>query len=211
MSNLLPRARVIAGAAALIVTAAALVGCQPEPAESPTATPTATSTATPTPTAEPTVEPTTPASDIALPASCEQIYSPAMLASLNEQNPPLNDPGVTMNSTQVVVALELLDSGIPSIRCSWGRPSESGLATNVSLLDADQSAELLAALQDMGFDCSELEGGTQCTLEREMLNLDDDIVHLGETHYLRGNGWVSTAWVNFAPDGYTRDIVATLW
>ena len=44
MSNLLPRARVIAGAAALIVTAAALVGCQPEPAESPTATPTATST-----------------------------------------------------------------------------------------------------------------------------------------------------------------------
>lgn len=204
--------RVLAGAAALLV-AAALAGCQPEPESSATPTPTPTaSTATPTPT--PSAEPSTPApsaSDITLPASCEEIYSPAMLTSLGEQNPPLNDPGVTMNSTQIVPALELLDSGIPTIRCSWGRPSEHGLATNVSLVDAEQSASLLSALQNMGFECGELADGTRCSLERETLTLDDEIIKLGETHYLRGNGWVSTAWIGFAPDGYTDDIVATLW
>lgn len=212
MSNTLSSRRVLAGVAVLLV-ATALAGCKPEPATTSTPTPTASAT-TPAPTATPTPEPTTPAasaSDIALPASCEQIFSPAMLATLNEQNPPLNDPGVTMSSSQVVVALELLDSGIPTIRCSWGQPGEYGLATNVSLIDAAQSAELLASLQSMGFECGELAEGTRCAVERETLTLDDQIVTLGETHYLRGNGWVSTAWINFSPEGYTDDIVATLW
>ena len=38
---------------------------------------------------------------------------------------------------------KLLNSGIPTIRCSWGQPSEFGLATNVSVIDAAQTAALL--------------------------------------------------------------------
>ncbi len=203
--------RALGAALALVVAATALVGCLPEPAATPTPTATATSPA-PTETATPTPDPTTPsADDIALPQACEAIYSPAMLAALNAANPPLNDPGVTMNSSQIVEALELLSSGIPTIRCSWGTPGEYGLATNVSLVDAAQAADLLTALQNVGFACEEFAGGTRCSLQRDTIDLDDNLVHLGEVHFFRGNGWVSTAWIQFAPEGYTDDIVATLW
>lgn len=205
--------RVIVAVVTAALAAAALAACQPEPI------PTGTSTATSTPSApsgEPSPAPSeteSPASadDIALPASCEAIYSPEMLASLNAQNPPLNDPGVTMNSSQNVDALELLSSGIPTIRCSWGQPSEHGLATNVSLIEPAQASALAAAFQTVGFECVPHAGGDLCRLETRMIDLDDNEVRLGETHYLRGNGWISTAWINFAPQGYTEDIVATLW
>ncbi|MDQ1129142.1 hypothetical protein [Microbacterium sp. SORGH_AS_0888] len=41
--------------------------------------------------------------------------------------------------------------------------------------------------------------------------MDDKVVTRGETHFLRGNGWITTSWVDDQPDGYTEDIVATLW
>ena len=134
-----------------------------------------------------------------------------MLAALLAANPPLNDPGVTMNSTQNVVALELLTSGIPPLRCSWGAPSESGLATNVSVVDAARTATLLGALRAAGFGCETTWDGTLCQIEQKTVDLDDNEVALGEWHFFRGDGWVSTAWINFAPEGYTEDIVDTLW
>ena len=33
----------------------------------------------------------------------------------------------------------------------------------------------------------------------------------GETHYVGDGAVVTTAWINFAPEGYTEDVVATLW
>jgi hypothetical protein len=148
--------------------------------------------------------------DLALPAACEELYSPAMLSSLQQQA-PLNDPGVTMTSTQNVEALEILTSGVPTLRCSWGVPSETGLATNVSLVDGPQSAALASALTNAGFACAARDGGTVCTFEQTMVDQDDHIVALAETHVLRGNAWISTASIDFAPEGYTEDIVATLW
>ena len=62
-----------------------------------------------------------------------------------------------------------------------------------------------------GFGCAEQDGGTICRIEQKRIDLDDNEVTLGETHYVRGNGWVSTAWINFAPEGYTEDIADTLW
>ena len=209
-----------ASTAAIVMTLAALLvtACAPEPGEtSPTPTspgPSATASASPTQAATPAPTPSaTAASDdeIALPAACEDIYSAAMLASLNAQAPPLNDPGVTMHSTQNAQLLEILTSGIPTIRCSWGGPSEYGLATNVSIIDAGQSAAVLGALQESGFGCADYDGGTICRIQQKRINLDDDEVTLGETHFVRGNGWVSTAWINFAPEGYTEDIADTLW
>jgi len=201
------------GAIALLTLSLGLVGCQPEP--SPSATPSRSqaspspspSMSTPTPTPSETAQ---TGADIELPTACEQLYSPAMLASL-QQRGPLNDPGVTMTSTQTVGALEILASGIATLRCSWGAPSETGLATNVSIVDHTQSAAVLDSLAGAGFACDPVEGGTVCRFEKSMIDLDDNIVVLGEEHVLRGNAWVSTATINFAQDGYTEDIIATLW
>jgi hypothetical protein len=133
-----------------------------------------------------------------------------MLAALQAKG-PLNDPGVTMTSTQNVEALELLGSGVPTIRCSWGTPSESGMATNVTIVDAAQSAALATALANAGFACAPELGGTVCRLAQSMINQDDEIAELTETHVLRGNAWVSSYTINFDVEGYTPDVVATLW
>jgi len=201
-----------AAVAGLALVLVALAACAPEPgtptpsatASSPVATPTTTPTATPSPTA-------TAAAGIQLPATCEQIYSASMLASLNAANPPLNDPGVTMHSTQNAGLLETLTSGIPTLRCSWGTPSEYGLATNVSIVDAEQSAAVRETLSTSGFGCQDAMGGTICRIEQKTVTLDDKEVTFGETHFVRGNAWVSTSWIDFSPTGYTEDIVATLW
>ncbi len=202
------RVRAIAGAVLLAIGAAGLAACVPEPA--PTATST-TSSPGATAGSGPSATPTAPAAVLELPASCEDIYSADMLAALNAQNPPLNDPGVTMFSTQNADALDLLGSGIPTLRCTWGTPSEYGLATNVSIVDADQAAALLQSLQEQGFGCADADGGTVCAIEQQVLSQDDSIVHIGEEHLLRGNGWVSTRWIDFHPDGYLDAISATLW
>ncbi|MBD8022048.1 hypothetical protein [Microbacterium gallinarum] len=203
--------RTLVGAVALIAIAASLAACRPEP--EPSATPTRSTTPTTTATATPTVTPTpTPtAAAFVVPATCEEIYSAGMLATLEDENPPLNDPGVTMLSTQDVDLLEVIDSGLPTLRCSWGQPSEFGLATNVTAVDADQTAFVDEQLRSGGFDCTTLGDGTICSMEQKGVTLDDEEYSSGETHYIGGGGWVSTAWINFNPDGYTEDIVDTLW
>lgn len=205
--------RGVGAIAAVLVIAALITACKPESAPGPT-TSDPTPSATPSTTSEPSASSTptaTPGAQFELPAQCEDLYSDDMLASLNAANPPLNDPGVTMHSTQNAAALEVLNSGIPTIRCSWGQPSEFGLATNVSVIDAAQSADLLATLREAGFACEEVWEGVNCTVEQKTIDQDDNEVTLGESHFLRGTGWVSTAFINFAPEGYTEDIVATLW
>jgi len=202
--------RIAAGTAAALTLCLGLIGCRPEP--SPSASPSTEASVSPSP-SSPTPTPsesTPPGADIERPTACEQLYSPAMLAALQARG-PLNDPGVTMTSTQNVGGLEILTSGIPTIRCSWGVPSETGLATNVSIVDAAQSAALLDSFTNAGFTCQPTEGGIICVLSQTVIDQDDNIVSLGESHVLRGNAWISTATIDFAQEGYTEDIVATLW
>jgi hypothetical protein len=210
-----PMVRGAAVLAALGIVVALGTACQPEPGPSASPSSESTPSSTPrTPSASPTptpMETNLPDAGFALPERCEDIYSAEMLASLGSAAPPLNDPGVTMNATQNVDALELLTSGIPTIRCSWGGPSEYGLATNVSVVDAARTAALLDALRAAGFGCESAWEGTLCQIEQRTVDLDDNEVALGESHFVRGDGWVTTAWVNFAPEGYTEDIVSTLW
>lgn len=134
-----------------------------------------------------------------------------MLASLNAQNPPLNDPAITLTSTQNVDALEVLSAGVPTLRCTWGQAGQAGLATTVSIIDAAQSQQLLGSLAATGFACDTLNGGVTCTQQQTVINQDDKMVTITESHVFRGNGWVATTSIDFAPDGYTEDIVATLW
>ena len=197
------------GALALIVLSAiALAGCTGSPAPAPTSTgdPTPEITTlgeTPAVSASPTTE---PPADISIPVRCEDIYSAGMLSVLESGNPPLNDPGVTMDSTEDPALLEVLGSGAQTLRCSWGLPSSYGLATNVTILDEGQADAVREALESGGFSCGDLAGGTVCRVQQT-----DEENAFGESHYLRANGWVSTRWINFGPQGYTEDIVSTLW
>ena len=70
-----------------------------------------------------------------LPGACEDIYSDAMFADLTATAPPLNDPGNTTPSTELAAGREVLDVA-PTLRCTWGGPSEYGLSTNVTIVDA---------------------------------------------------------------------------
>lgn len=192
-------------AVAVAALALGLSGCAPEPRVEPTpegsaASPSPSSTASPS--ADPT--PTT-----ALPADCGEIYSADMRALLESEVPPLNDPGISMLSTQNATLLELLDT-VPTLRCTWGAPSEVGLATNVSVVDAGQAATVADALVAAGFGCDDADGATVCRIEQRGVTLEDTEYVRGETHALRGDLWVATGWLNISPEGYTEDILATL-
>lgn len=202
-------ARAAAIAVALTLSAFALAACAPEP--TPGITPSTTPSA-PAPSASPSpIESELPqGDDIELPADCTAIYSNAMLETLNTENPPLNDPGVTLFSTEMAAGLEVLDAA-PTIRCSWGQPSEFGLASNVTIVDAEQIATLEQAMRDTGMSCEDASEGTLCRIQGEHLDGNDVVAEYGETHFLRGNAWVATHWINYGPEGYTEDIVATLW
>jgi hypothetical protein len=203
--------RVVIGCVAVAAAALVLTGCGAEPSGTPTGTPSVTiDEPTPGPSVSP-IETEKPQADFEVPAACEEIYSAEMLAELQAANPPLNDPGVTMLSTENADLLEIIHGGAPTLRCSWGQPSEYGLATNVTAVDAEQTAAILDALPVAGFGCEALGEGTVCRIEQRGVTLDDEEYVRGETHYIGGGGLVTTAYINFALEGYTEDIVATLW
>ncbi|MBB2976020.1 hypothetical protein FHX49_001590 [Microbacterium endophyticum] len=200
-------------AAAVVIVAAVpavATACAPEPSASASASASPSGDAA-TPTSSPTPSNSNPTDDVALPESCEALYSAPMLATLQSDLPPLNDSEVDLYSTQIVPALEILDSGVPTLRCTWGGPGTLGLATNVSIVSAEQNATVVDALTSAGLTCSETAGGTLCSAQSEVVDLDGNTVARGESHFLRANGWVSTSWVGALPDGYTEDIATTLW
>ena len=206
-----PIERVVIGCVVLTALAVVVTGCRPEGGAAPSASPSVTmKDPTPGPSPSP-IETETPQSGFEIPSACEQIYSPAMLAQLQSANPPLNDPGVTMLSTENADLLELIHGRALTLRCSWGQPSNYGLATNVTALDADEGDAVLTALGNAGFGCEPLGDGTICRIEQRGVTLDDEEYTRGETHYVGDGGLVTTAWIDFAPEGYTEDIVATLW
>lgn len=203
--------------AAAVTTLAAMLllatpGCVPEPG--PTASPsTGASTgasATATASASPSADETS-TTGLVLPDTCEQIYSPTMLATLTAEVPPSGDPGITMLATQNVDALEVLQSAEATLRCTWGPPSDRGMATNVTLVTAEQGAALDAAFRGAGFSAESLGEGTVYRISTEAITQDDVLVSSGETHYVGVGGWVATHWINVDPPGYTEDIVVTLW
>jgi hypothetical protein len=147
---------------------------------------------------------------LVLPGACEDIYSDAMFAHLTAKAPPLNDPGHTMPSTELAAGRAVLDVA-PTLRCTWGGPSEYGLSTNVTIVDAAQSASIEQAAVQSGMTCKPHAGGTICRTRENQFVGGELYATVGETHYFRDNGWISTHWINFAPEGYTENIVATLW
>ncbi len=196
--------------AALALVALAAAGCAPEPGGA-GPTPDASITGTPGPTLTASAAPAPTTDRFTLPGDCRQLYSAGMLAVLEQTLPPLNDPAVTLYATQVPAALDVLGSGVPTVRCTWGSAGGKGLATAVSVVDGEQVARVHDALAAAGFECTEALGGIVCRTQTETVTMDDVVVSLGESHVLRDGGWVATSWVGALPDGYTEDVVATLW
>lgn len=199
--------RVVLGAAALVL-AAALTACVPEPTVGPgevSTEPPSTTAPEPTRIPSPTATPT----GTELPADCAGAYSAEMFASLEQVNPPLNDPGVMLLATQNAALLEALET-VPTLRCSWGPPGDTGLTTNISVVDTVQHDAIIAELANSGYGCAEEDGAQVCTIEQRGVSLEEVPYTRGETHALQGDLWVATNWVNFTPDGYTQDILATL-
>lgn len=201
----LVRAAAFGGVAAVAIVA--MSACVPEtapsaPQSSASARPSASETASnagasPTPTAS------------ALPASCDDIYSAPMLSTLTADVPPLNDPGVTLLSTDQAPLLELLDA-VPTLRCSWGEPGDRGLSTNVSVVSAAQADTVRETLRSAGFGCDTQGEATVCRIEQRGVSLEDKPYVRGETQAVSGEYWITTSWVNIDPDGYTQDILAVL-
>lgn len=204
-----PLVRAAVTATAVVALLTALAACRPEPAPSPTSTGSAAPTASPDPSATPA--PSRSGDALSLPATCDEVYTPEMLATLTADVAPLNDPGTTMVSTENVTGLEVLGSGAPTIRCTWGPPSERGIATNVTLVTGDQTEALGSAFAESGYAVTEFDDGTLYEIEQQTITQDDEIVTLGESHFLRAGVWVSTRWINVNPDGYTQAVVEAVW
>lgn len=178
----------------------------PEPTESsPAPSPTATVTETPTPEPEPTEE---PSDDIALPERCEDAFTQVLMRDYG----PLNDPWLQLPSAEDPVLQEMLET-LPTLRCTWGMPSEVGIATNITVVSADEAETVRGILTGDGIACTEMSADpahTRCEFTDEVQD-ENGYATWGETHDFRANIWISTAWVNIDTVGYNNDILATLW
>jgi hypothetical protein len=185
------------------------------------ATPSAESTAsarpTPTASAEPlpvaSLAPVNPMGGPA-PSSCDAIYSPDMLATFSETH-ALN-PAWTSTaepSTRIGTLdpdLSALISGAQHLSCVWADPdggSGSGLVTNVVFLTEAQTATVQESLEAVMQSCYEELGGLRCVSQ---IDTDGEGV-AGESHFLRDGIWLATSYVNAGPDGYTHDMIDTIW
>lgn len=192
-------------AAASVLVAAALAGCAPDPADTPTPDPTVsakdpsglpspiesmTPGATPTPTVEPAA---------AVPSDCESLLDAEVRAQL--YGIPLNDPAFGPSGVQA--------DG--SLICIWGDPAAdtTSLVTTIETLSRGPALEQLNALvEDEGFTCYTPDGGTRC--EKTWDNPDYPVTD-GRTLFWRADLMIDTRYSNLAPTGYTSSVITSIW
>jgi hypothetical protein len=181
------------------------------------------STARPLPSTPPApilLEPGTPAPTVTdavsagpkHPSSCADIYtidwsmnlSPLVLNPAWAQDPA---SGVHNGTDDAGLATVLEDTA--TVTCMWGKASgggDVGLTTNVAVLTEPQQADVASRLRGLGYSCFEELKGLRCVTETI-----EDAGSWGESHFLREGLWLATKWVNASPEGYTHDIVNTLF
>lgn len=147
-----------------------------------------------------------------VPAACSDIYTTdwsAQMSGLVLNPTRAADPGQPALYGSTDDALVAVLKAAEPLSCRWDGEhggSDRFLVTNVAELQADQQPEVLARLASLGLSCYDELGGTRCIIEGS-----DDNGFWGESHFLRDGVWIATRWMNIAPDGYTHDIVNTLW
>jgi hypothetical protein len=105
--------------------------------------------------------------------------------------------------------LETMLEATSAVTCMWGKSSgggDVGLTTNVAVLTNAQQADVAAHMTDLGYSCYEELKGMRCVIEAT-----DSGESWGESHFLREGLWFATKWVNASPEGYTHDIVNTVF
>ncbi|TFB96781.1 hypothetical protein E3O42_16720 [Cryobacterium adonitolivorans] len=173
---------------------------------------------TPSATAEPlavaSAAPTASAPAGPHPATCEAIYSPAMMATFSETrslNPSWSsDPQAAMQAGTQDSELASMIQSAEHLTCIWGSEgggSDSGLTTNVVFVTPEQSEAAHQRLNALGQSCYEELGGIRCVME----STTEGEGTSGESHFLRDGIWLATHYVNAGPDGYTHDMVGTVW
>ena len=78
------------------------------------------------------------------------------------------------------------------------------------IVDEAQAATVRDTLAASGFGCEETGGATICRIEQRGVSLDDLPFERGEVQAVSGELWVTTAWINVDPEGYTEDILSTV-
>lgn len=163
----------------------------------------------PTPTFSPAATvPPSPEPSI-IPSSCEQIYTRDWQEELAPiaLNPAWTDKTAAVGTADV--ALKQLLTPDTMLTCQWGKesgPSTVGIVTSLAQIDSETDSLVKSRLNALGWTCYDSSGGVRCITEGTDTN-----GAWGESHFIRDGVWIATRWSNLAPDGYTADIVSTLW
>lgn len=143
-----------------------------------------------------------------IPAECNGLYRKnwaRALTGLSLSSPPISDaPAGSTDS-----ALNALARGRVSLSCVWGIadvPSEASVVTTLATVGPAEASAAIARMKAAGWACSSKWGGTRCLYEKTVSGLAS-----GESDFVRDDVWIATRWNKSGPDGYTQDIVNTLW
>jgi hypothetical protein len=163
---------------------------------------------------DPSATPTTPAepAGTALPASCDELYSDGMQATIEGDGLVLNpawsqEDGLRLPTNDEELSA-LLDP-LPRLDCGWLPPEgggEVGVITSVAQVTEEQQAAVEARFLELGWAQIEELGSVRYVLEEE-----GGGNRLGQSHVLRNGLWFATGWVNYGPTGYTADMVAQVF
>ena len=189
------RAARACAAASVLVIAAALSACLPEPGSTPGPSAAgASATASPARTPSPTPSATT----VAIPTDCREILSSGVLEQLGTT--PLNDPALGASGVQA--------DG--SLICIWGDPAVPGtaLTTTIAYMSRGPALDMLNGLLSEGYTCYTPDGGTRC--EKTWFS-EPDLIPEGRTLFWRQDVLIDSAFTNLAPSGYTAAIVAAVF
>ncbi|MGO4691312.1 hypothetical protein [Glaciibacter sp. 2TAF33] len=148
------------------------------------------------------------------PSSCAEIYTTdwaAQLSPLLVLNPAwTQDPaGGAIRYRGEDDGLETVLEATTSVTCIWAKASgggDVGLTTNVAEITETQQASVTERMSGLGYSCFEEIKGLRCVTE-----VTADGSSWGESHFLREGLWFATKWVNTSPEGYTHDIVGTVF
>ena len=191
-----PRRTALACAAAsVLVFAAVLTGCVPEPGTTPgpdAAGASPSASRTPTPSASPS------ATLVPIPTDCRAILSSGVLDQLGSM--PLNDPALGPSGVQ----------GDGSLICIWGDPAVPGtvLRTTIAYASRGPALDMLNGLLAEGYACYTPDGGTRC--EKTWFS-EPDLIPEGRTLFWREDVMIDSSFTNLAPSGYTAAIVGSVF
>lgn len=153
----------------------------------------------------------TPSAEDLIPPNCEDVYTPTILAELNSQIPPLNDPNVTFGPIDNAEAADIqFDTGV-QLRCNWGTPSERGIVTEFMALDQSQTDAVITALLADGYERIDDQGAVML-LKSETFGEPGNLQGAGHrASYFRDGVWFASYQLNIEIADYNEQIISAIW